>query len=181
MKQRQNAFLTSPFYPPPVLSDFLFNNCFRFKKDTWAVRSRYFSKLIFASCVWYFDRAYYGFYLCDLIKNASPCWGGQNLTAVELSECINMWLWICTRTYLNLSDLIWITAVWGGRNDRTLLGDRAKLLLVVGHKIWVGNEGSGEWFIILCLFPLPRGGGWDKILLASLVFCHISEKIITNT
>ena len=32
--------------------------------------------------------------LCNLIKNVSPCWGGQNLTAVELSECtgINLWL-----------------------------------------------------------------------------------------
>ena len=35
--------------------------------------------------------------LCALIKNVinSPYWGGQNLTAVELSECINLWLWIC--------------------------------------------------------------------------------------
>ena len=30
--------------------------------------------------------------LCYLIKNVSPCWGGQNLTAVELSECVNIWL-----------------------------------------------------------------------------------------
>ena len=26
--------------------------------------------------------------LCNFIKNVSPYWGGQNLTAVELSECI---------------------------------------------------------------------------------------------
>ena len=31
-------------------------------KKTTAVRSRILSKLIFASCVGYFDRAYYGFY-----------------------------------------------------------------------------------------------------------------------
>ena len=28
--------------------------------------------------------------LCNLIKNVSPHWGGQNLTAVELSECITV-------------------------------------------------------------------------------------------
>ena len=32
------------------------------KKKTSAVRSKISSKLIFASCVGYFDRAYYGFY-----------------------------------------------------------------------------------------------------------------------
>ena len=32
-------------------------------KKTSAVRSRISSKLIFASCVGYFDRAYYGFYV----------------------------------------------------------------------------------------------------------------------
>ena len=26
----------------------------------------------------------------------------------------------------------------------------------------MGNAGSGEWSIILCLFPLPRGGGWGE-------------------
>ena len=36
-------------------------------KYTPAVRSKILSKLIFASCVWYSDRAYYG--LCVLIKD----------------------------------------------------------------------------------------------------------------
>ena len=73
------------------------------------MRSNILSKLIFASCVWYFDRAYCG--LCVLIKDIGrrlplqlQCshqgqqgdarqsvrenyktrfWGGQNLTAVE--------------------------------------------------------------------------------------------------
>ena len=36
-------------------------------KYTPAVRSNILSKLIFASCVWYSDRAYYG--LCVLIKD----------------------------------------------------------------------------------------------------------------
>ena len=35
------------------------------KKKTSAVRSRISSKLIFASCVGYFDRAYYGFYVAS--------------------------------------------------------------------------------------------------------------------
>ena len=78
-------------------------------KYTPAVRSKILSKLIFASCVWHSDRAYYG--LCVLIKDigrrlplellcsyqgeqgdvSQPVrgnyktrfWGGQNLTAVE--------------------------------------------------------------------------------------------------
>ena len=37
------------------------HNIIKIKKTT-AVRSRILSKLIFASCVGYFDRAYYGFY-----------------------------------------------------------------------------------------------------------------------
>ena len=80
-------------------------------KYTPAVRSKISSKLIFASCVWYSDRAHYG--LCVLIKDISrrlplqlQCsyqgqqddfsqsvrgnyktrfWGGQNLTAVHIS------------------------------------------------------------------------------------------------
>ena len=78
-------------------------------KYTSAVRSNILSKLIFASCVWYFDCAYCG--LCALIKDIgrrlplelqcsyqgqqgdqsqsvrgnykTRLWGGQNLTAVE--------------------------------------------------------------------------------------------------
>ena len=78
-------------------------------KYTPAVRSKISSKLIFASCVWYSDRAYYE--LCVLIKDISRrlplqlqrsyqgqqgdvsqsvrgnyktrFWGGQNMTAVK--------------------------------------------------------------------------------------------------
>ena len=32
-----------------------------------------------------------------LIKDVSPHWGEQNLTAVERIECANTWLWICMR------------------------------------------------------------------------------------
>ena len=35
--------------------------------------------------------------LCDLIKDISPYYGEQNLTALELSVCRNMWLWIYIR------------------------------------------------------------------------------------
>ena len=58
------------------------------------MRSKISSKLIFASCVGYFDRAYYGFYVTSS-RTLILIEGGQNLTAVELSECINMRLWIC--------------------------------------------------------------------------------------
>ena len=64
-------------------------------KKTWAVRWRISSKLIFASCVGHLDHAYYvsyGFTLCDLIKKNVHYWEEQNLTAVELGECTNMWL-----------------------------------------------------------------------------------------
>ena len=36
-----------------------------------------------------------------------PYWGGQNLAAVELSECINMWLWVCMRPHLIFLYIIW--------------------------------------------------------------------------
>ena len=49
------------------------------------MRSRISSKLIFASCVGYFDRAYYGFYVTSsrLLVFVEE---EQNLTAVEFSE-----------------------------------------------------------------------------------------------
>ena len=79
------------------------------------MRSKISSKLIFASCVWYSDRAYY--WVCVLIKDVGrrlpselQCslyqgqrggvnqsvrgsyearfWGGQNLTAVEGSASV---------------------------------------------------------------------------------------------
>ena len=71
------------------------------KWKTSAVRSRISSKLIFASCVGYFDRAYYGF--CVTSSRMLVLTEGQNLTAAELSECI-----ICGCGYV--CDLI------GGRN-----------------------------------------------------------------
>ena len=40
--------------------------------------------------------------MSDLVNNVSPHWGGQNLTAVELGACINMWLWIYV-TFLYIS------------------------------------------------------------------------------
>ena len=76
------------------------------------MRSRISSKLIFASCVGYFDRAYYGFYVTSsrLLVFVEE---EQNLTAVELGECTNMWLWICIRPYLNWLEVIILSAVCG--------------------------------------------------------------------
>ena len=84
-------------------------------KYTSAVSSIILSKLVFASCVWYSDRAYYG--LCVLIRdigrrlplqlqcsyqgqqgdvrqsvrgNYKACfWGGQNVTAVEENASVS--------------------------------------------------------------------------------------------
>ena len=44
--------------------------------------TRISSKIIFASCVWYFDRAYSGFFMTSWTY--IPVWGEQNLIAVEL-------------------------------------------------------------------------------------------------
>ena len=63
-------------------------------KKTSAVRSRISSKLIFASGVGYFDRAYYGFRVTSS-RMFNPYWGEQNLTAVEL----NMSVQICGSGY----------------------------------------------------------------------------------
>ena len=51
---------------------------------TSAIRSRISSKLMFASCVWFFDRAYYGFHMTSwriytegnkMWQAWNPCWG----------------------------------------------------------------------------------------------------------
>ena len=123
--------------------------------------------------------------LCDLIKNVSPFWGGHNLTA----SCGTQWM--CkyaavdmSATSFFFSDVIWWTAVWGGRNDHTIFGESGKLLLVIEHKIWVGNGGSGEWsnFCVCSLSPAgavrggTRGGNgaydiirpWEYVLWRSI-------------
>ena len=80
-----------------------------------AVRSKILSKVVFTSCVWYSDRAYYG--VCALIKDIgrrlplelqcslyqgqqsdvnqsvrgnykTRCWGGQNLLWKEMHQFI---------------------------------------------------------------------------------------------
>ena len=48
--------------------------------------------------------------------------GEQNLTAVELSEGINMWLWICMRPYLLSGGCVIHAVCGGGINDHALLG-----------------------------------------------------------
>ena len=66
------------------------------------MRSRISSKLVFASCVGYFDRAYYGFYVTSsrmLVLEET------NLTAVELSKCTYKYE-VCGYGYV--CDLIYI-------------------------------------------------------------------------
>ena len=38
----------------------------------------------------------------DFIKNVSLDWGGQDLMAVQLSECIKKLLWMLMRPYLQI-------------------------------------------------------------------------------
>ena len=54
--------------------------------------------------------------LCDLFEDVSPRWGEQSLTAVEFSECTNIWLWICMRSDIYWLDVILFRALWGGGN-----------------------------------------------------------------
>ena len=84
------------------------------KSKTSGVRSRASSKLMFANCVGYFDRAYYGFYVTSswilVLIEGNKIW-----PTVELSECTvqirSMWLWICMRRCLYWLDVILLTAV----------------------------------------------------------------------
>ena len=99
--------------------------------------------------------------LCYLIKNVSPCWGGQNLTAVELIECINILLRICMRPYVHLLDVIWLTAVWEAKN--ALHGESGKLLLVIGHKIWVFSLPLIRLFNYRALYTWSNFGPLMKI------------------
>ena len=107
------------------------------------MRSRISSKLIFASCVGYCDRAYCGFYITS--SNMLSLIEGQNLTDVELIECINMGLWGMDATVFTFAG--WLTAVGGVINYQALLGESGKLLLEKGHKIWVANGGNNVWLI----------------------------------
>ena len=82
-----------------------FEHYYEIKKRS-AVRSRISSKLIFASCVGYFDRAYCGFYVTSSRMLVLIEGNILNLTAVELTKCTStkyhgMWLWICMQPYLH--------------------------------------------------------------------------------
>ena len=77
------------------------------------MRSRISSKLIFASFVGYFDRAYYGFYVISstmLVLIENKIWQLWNSVSVQIRS---MWLWICMRPYLYWLGVILLTAVWG--------------------------------------------------------------------
>ena len=97
-------------------------------EKTSAARSRISSELIFASCVGYFGRANYRFYmnLTMLVLNE----GG---TISQLRNSTDAY--ICSTGYV--CDLI--------ENACTLLGKSGKLLLETGHEILGGNGGSGGW------------------------------------
>ena len=68
------------------------------------MRSRNSSKLIFASCVGYFDRAYYGVYVTS--SRMLVLIEGDKIRQLWNSVTINMWLWIYMRPYLHLLGVI---------------------------------------------------------------------------
>ena len=115
------------------------------------------SSLIFASCVGYFDLPYYcrGFmFYVTSSRMLSPYWGEQNMTAVELSECTNMWLRICMGPYFllvgrnNINSSMWRGDKWSCITrwiGQTITRNRTQNM-------------NGEWSTILFLFPLPREG-----------------------
>ena len=136
------------------------------------------SNAIFASCVGYFERAYYGFYVTSS-RMLSPYWGGQNLTTVELSECINMWLWIRMRPFL-------LTSVWRNLINSSMRGKKWSCITR-----WIGQTTtrnrtqnmSGEWkewwvSIILCLFPIFLEYGFSIIELFILMVQFSSTYIV---
>ena len=90
------------------------------------MRSRISSKLIFASCVGYFDRAYYGFYVTSS-RMLVLFWGEQNLSRGTqwVYEYVTVDMYA---NLLHLLEVIWLTAVWGAKNE--LLGESGKVLLV---------------------------------------------------
>ena len=94
--------------------------------------------------------------LLNLVKNISPYWGGQNLTAVELSECVNLWLCICIRPYFTSCGRNLINSSMGGNKWYTLIMESGNFL-VIGLKIWVGNGRSINFYIIL-LTTVERAG-----------------------
>ena len=86
--------------------------------------------------------------------------GEQNLTAVEHSECTNMWLRIRMPPYLLLVGRnIMNSNAWRRTNDHALLVESGKLLLV-RKKPNVSVEWMEWWVIYDAVFvpSSPRGG-----------------------
>ena len=81
----------------------LFTSNIIINTKTSAGRSRISSKLIFASCVGYFDRVYNGFYVTPsrmlVLIEGNKIWQLWNSMSVQIRS---MWLWICVRPYLYL-------------------------------------------------------------------------------
>ena len=84
----------TPFFTLQIRSWLLLYTWYIIKneKKASAVRTRISSKPILASCVGYFDRVQRVLFYVTSSRTLSPYWGGQNLTALEPSECRNMWL-----------------------------------------------------------------------------------------
>ena len=80
----------------------------------------------YASCVGYFDRAYYGFKIWQL-------WKSVNMLAVDM----------------HVTSLVDAIFVWGRINGDALLGESGKLFLVMEHETWLVWVGNGGFIILL--------------------------------
>ena len=147
-----------------------FSKYYKKIKYTPAVGSNILSKLIFASCVWYSDRSYYG--LCVIIKDIGrrlplqpQCsyqgqqgdvrqsvrenyetrfWGGQNLTAVELNASVYQ---VTTASRITGEGRAEILRTWGLDSDQK------------GGGGGVGGGGDGwgrsNYFCLKCTISRP--------------------------
>ena len=115
--------------------------------------------------------------LCDLINNVSPYWREQNLTAVELSESINMWLWRRMRPYSHFLDVIWFTEAWGGMSDHTVSKESLFTRWVGGCWWWYG------WMVLYCctlsivLHYKGSGTGLVRVVRLGELISHTRDTI----
>ena len=84
-------------------------------------KTRISSKLIFASCVGYFDRAHYGFKVLQL-------WNSVNVEICDYTVDIYVTLLVDVVCIVCMRPYWWTQFVWGGINGHTFLGESGKLL-----------------------------------------------------
>ena len=137
---------------------------------TSAVRSRISSKLIFASCMEYIDRAYNGSHVRSrtvVLIEGSKIWKLWNSVSVKIQ---GMWLLICMRPNWYWLDVILSIATWGeGIHDRALLGGRYTLYSNPAEYCITSAVGHSFNLCMSCrTFLQPvRGFAWALMVLSA--------------